>query len=81
MASNVQEEKVLKDDRKRSVVSADFKVGDQILCYEPDTTKAKMLYEAKVIELNFGSASSKVTQYLGRYFGYVPFHEIWGLPL
>ena len=68
MALSVQQEKVPKDDRKRSVVSADFKVGDQILCYEPDTTKAKMLYEAKVVKLNFGSASSKVTKYLAMFF-------------
>ena len=49
MASRfMKQDKILKEDKPRYVVSAEFKVGDHILCYEPDTTKAKMLYEAKV---------------------------------
>ncbi len=29
-------------------VNTEFVVGETALCYEPDPTKAKMLYEAKV---------------------------------
>ena len=44
-----QQGRLLKNVTMGNTVSADFKIGDHILCYEPDTSKAKMLYEAKVI--------------------------------
>ena len=37
-----------KNDSKKHELQAEFRIGEQVLCYEPDPTKAKMLYEAKV---------------------------------
>lgn len=31
-----------------------FAVGERVLCYEPDQTKAKVLYDSKVNKLFFG---------------------------
>lgn len=28
-----------------------FSVGERVLCYEPDPTKAKVLYDSKVIHI------------------------------
>ena len=29
----------------------EFQVGEKVLCYEPDPTKAKVIYEAKILKM------------------------------
>ena len=31
-----------------------FEQGEKVLCYEPDPEKVKVVYEAKILEINIG---------------------------
>ena len=31
-----------------------FEQGERVLCYEPDPDKVKVVYEAKILEINVG---------------------------
>jgi len=82
MASKfTKQDKLLKEDKPRNVVSAEFKVGDHILCYEPDTTKAKMLYEAKVLETDVtkDDRGRKVPEYFIHFIGWNKSWDRWVL--
>ena len=55
MAANQQRDKmqpIEKSETKLQGLQTEFHVGEQVLCYEPDPSKAKMLYEAKVCTHN-----------------------------
>ncbi|XP_013787220.1 male-specific lethal 3 homolog isoform X2 [Limulus polyphemus] len=49
-----------------------FSEGEKVLCYEPDPTKAKVLYESKVLELvvNRDTRGRKVPEYLVHFSGW-----------
>ncbi|XP_054724310.1 male-specific lethal 3 homolog [Uloborus diversus] len=49
-----------------------FSVGERVLCYEPDPTKAKVLYESKVLDLVLSrdQRGRKVPEYLIHFFGW-----------
>ncbi|KAG8188233.1 hypothetical protein JTE90_021254 [Oedothorax gibbosus] len=49
-----------------------FSSGEKVLCYEPDPTKAKVLYESKVLDLAVGrdERGRKVPEYLIHFFGW-----------
>ncbi|CAG2062909.1 unnamed protein product, partial [Timema podura] len=42
-----------------------FSEGERVLCYEPDPTKAKVLYDSKVLEVHVSKEKSrKIIEYL-----------------
>ncbi|KFM80990.1 Male-specific lethal 3-like protein, partial [Stegodyphus mimosarum] len=49
-----------------------FSEGERVLCYEPDPTKAKVLYESKVLDLvvSHDGRGRKVPEYLIHFFGW-----------
>lgn len=49
-----------------------FSEGEKVLCYEPDPTKAKVLYDSKVLKLvvSHDSRGRKVPEYLIHFFGW-----------
>ncbi|GFS70278.1 male-specific lethal 3 homolog [Nephila pilipes] len=49
-----------------------FSAGEKVLCYEPDPTKAKVLYESKVLDLvvSRDERGRKVPEYLIHFFGW-----------
>lgn len=49
-----------------------FSVGEKVLCYEPDPTKAKVLYDSKVLKLvvSHDNRGRKVPEYLIHFFGW-----------
>ncbi|XP_055932619.1 male-specific lethal 3 homolog [Argiope bruennichi] len=49
-----------------------FAAGEKVLCYEPDPTKAKVLYESKVLDLvvSRDERGRKVPEYLIHFFGW-----------
>ncbi|GFV53731.1 male-specific lethal 3 homolog [Trichonephila clavipes] len=49
-----------------------FSAGERVLCYEPDPTKAKVLYESKVLDLvvSRDERGRKVPEYLIHFFGW-----------
>ncbi|GIY82459.1 male-specific lethal 3 homolog [Caerostris darwini] len=49
-----------------------FTEGEKVLCYEPDPTKAKVLYESKVLDLVVGrdERGRKVPEYLIHFYGW-----------
>ena len=40
-----------------------FTEGEIVLCYEPDTTKAKVLYESKVLQVMFNKDARGKSKY------------------
>lgn len=49
-----------------------FSAGERVLCYEPDPTKAKVLYESKVLDLvvSRDERGRKIPEYLIHFFGW-----------
>ncbi|GFS64155.1 male-specific lethal 3 homolog [Trichonephila inaurata madagascariensis] len=49
-----------------------FSAGERVLCYEPDPTKAKVLYESKVLDLvvSRDERGRKVPEYLIHFYGW-----------
>ena len=49
-----------------------FEAGERILCYEPDPEKVKVVYEAKILEIQIGKddAGKRRNEYLVHFMGW-----------
>ncbi|XP_028397804.1 protein MRG2-like [Dendronephthya gigantea] len=58
-----------------------FSVGETVLCYEPDESKAKVLYESKILEIDFtkDEKGKKVPEYFVHFSGWNKSWDRWVL--
>ncbi|CAG9765966.1 unnamed protein product [Ceutorhynchus assimilis] len=59
----------------RRGVKLKFFIGERVLCYEPDTTKAKVLYDSKVLDVVITKdqvSGKKIIEYLIHFQGWNP---------
>ncbi|KXJ12205.1 Male-specific lethal 3-like [Exaiptasia diaphana] len=65
----------------RSIPTPKFSQGETVLCYEPDLTKSRVLYEAKVIEVDVtkDEKGKKVPEYFIHFNGWNKSWDRWVL--
>eukprot|EP00795_Rhopilema_esculentum_P000420 gene420-10090_t len=70
-----------KNDSKKHELQAEFRIGEQVLCYEPDPSKAKMLYEAKLLEVDVtkDEKGNKVPEFFIHFIGWNKSWDRWVL--
>ncbi|XP_078661891.1 MSL complex subunit 3-like [Branchiostoma floridae x Branchiostoma belcheri] len=63
----------------RGGVTFNYRVGERILCFEPDPTKARVLYDAKIIEADVtrDEKNRKVPEYLIHFKGWNSSWDRW----
>ncbi|CAH1241121.1 MSL3 [Branchiostoma lanceolatum] len=63
----------------RGGVAFNYRVGERILCFEPDPTKARVLYDAKIIEADVtrDEKNRKVPEYLIHFKGWNSSWDRW----
>ncbi|EDO38666.1 predicted protein, partial [Nematostella vectensis] len=63
----------------RSLPTPKHEQGDTVLCYEPDPTKARVLYEAKVLEVDItkDEKGKKVPEYFIHFNGWNKSWDRW----
>ncbi|XP_002734953.1 MSL complex subunit 3-like [Saccoglossus kowalevskii] len=64
---------------KTPEVKPQFVVGEKVLCFEPDPTKAKVLYDSKVLEVDWtkDEKGKTVPEYLIHFFGWNNSWDRW----
>nr|XP_037277465.1 male-specific lethal 3 homolog isoform X1 [Rhipicephalus microplus] len=72
MATTEVAEQPQPEDGSARGVKFKFTEGEKVLCYEPDSSKAKVLYESKVLELVAGkdARGRKMPEYLIHFSGW-----------
>ncbi|XP_071793255.1 MSL complex subunit 3-like [Asterias amurensis] len=64
----------------RGLKPAEFTVGEHVLCFEPDPTKARVLYDSKILELEWTkeeNTNRRVPEYLVHFSGWNSSWDRW----
>ncbi|XP_038045799.1 male-specific lethal 3 homolog isoform X2 [Patiria miniata] len=64
----------------RGLKPAEFSVGEHVLCFEPDPTKARVLYDSKILEVEWTKdevTNKRVPEYLVHFNGWNSSWDRW----
>ncbi|XP_033122388.1 male-specific lethal 3 homolog [Anneissia japonica] len=63
----------------RGLKQANFSVGEKILCYEPDVSKARVLYDSKILDVDWtrDEKGKRIPEYLVHFNGWNSSWDRW----